>query len=246
MTSGRSSPVVVPSLGDLERLREIGRTVGYRGIHIYLRYRAVLRLLEGMRFARALSIGCGFGIFDRLLPPDLDYEGMDLGDDEIAFAREWASRERPTFRYTLGRFADRPPEPEAFDLILMSEVLEHMPEPEVRETLAKAAASLAPGGALLITVPNRLHLRNRVRRLLGKPAVWMDPTHLREYDLDEAKHLIDGLPLALRRFEPAILYFPKEPLVARLIPPASPIRERLIARVPRIASHFAMLAEKRP
>ena len=241
-----SSPVVVPSVAELEKLRETGQAVGYRGIHIYLRYRAVLRMIEGMRFERALSIGCGFGIFDRLLPPDLDYEGMDLGEDEIAFAREWSARERPTFRYTLGRFTDRPPEPGAFDLILMSEVLEHMPEPEVRATLEKAAESLAAGGVLLITVPNHLHLRNRVRRLLHRPTVWMDETHLREYELDEAKRLLDGLPLSLRRFEPAILYFPKEPLVARLIPPASPIRDRVIARVPQIASHFAMLAEKQP
>ena len=240
-----SSPVVVPSLDDLERIRAIGQTVGYRGVYIYLRYRAVLRLLEGRRFERALSIGCGFGIFDRLLPADLDYEGMDLDDVEIAFARGWAASERPTFRYTRGRFTDRPSEPGAFDLILMSEVLEHMPELEVRETLAKAAESLAPHGVLLITVPNHLHLRNRVRRWLGQPTVWMDPTHLREYEIDEAKHLIDGLPLALRRFEPAVLYFPKEPLVARLIPPASPIRERVIARIPQIASHFAILAEKR-
>ena len=240
-----SSPVVVPTVEALHRLRAVGRTVGYNGIHIYLRYRAILKLIEGRRFRRVLSVGCGFGIFDRLLPPDLEYEGLDLGEAEIDFARAWADAERPSYRYARERFLERDYDRGAFDLIILSEVLEHMPEEEVRATLQRAVDLLEPGGHLLVTVPNRLHLRNRVRRLLGQPLVWMDPTHLREYRLVEARQMLGGLPVLLRRFEAAVLYFPYEARVARALPAESPVREWITARVPSIASHFLMLAEKR-
>lgn len=244
MVPTRSSRVRVPTFDELARLREVGRTVGYNGIYIYLRYRALLALLEGEQLGPTLAVGCGFGILDRLLPSDLDYTGIDLAENEIAFASKWAATERPSFHYKRGVFTDFDFPMGSFDLVLLSEVLEHVPEPDVHSMLDRALALLAPGGRLLVTVPNHWTVRNRARRLFGKPTVWMDRSHLREYDLASARSLFDGLPVTLRRFDAAVLYFPKEQWAARVLAPEGTARRVIASRFPFLASHFLLLGVK--
>ena len=239
-----SAPITVPTFDELVELRETGRTVGYNGIYIYLRYKAILEVLRGRIVKRVLNIGCGFGIFDRLLPEGVELQGLDLGAAEIEFASEYAKRERPEFRYRRVRLEDAGIEPGSFDLVILSEVLEHMPESEVARTIDHALAALRPRGLLLVTLPSRDTLRNRARRLVRKEPVLMDQTHLREYSLKEARALLKPWELEELRFEPAVLYFPKEQRVAKLLPPESPIRETLLHRFPGIASHFIMLYRK--
>lgn len=234
----------VPSFDELVQLRETGRTVGYNGIYIYLRYKAILSVLQGHRVERVLNIGCGFGIFDRLLPSHVELVGLDLGEAEIEFASAYAQSERPQFSYRRVRLEDAQLEPESFDLAILSEVLEHMPEPEVAATVDQALGTLRPGGLLLVTIPCRNHLRNRARRLVGKEPVLMDHTHLREYSLAEARALLKPWNLQQLAFEPAVLYFPKEKHVAKVLPPESELREKILRRVPGIASHFIMLHRK--
>jgi 2-polyprenyl-3-methyl-5-hydroxy-6-metoxy-1,4-benzoquinol methylase len=241
----RSSPVRLPTYDELVRLRETGRTVGYNGIYIYLRYQAILRLLEGLPLGPTLAVGCGYGIFDRLLPADLDYTGIDLAEAEIAFASAWARAERPSFRYLRGALESFDFRGGTFDLVILSEVLEHVPAPEVHGLLQRAVDLLAPGGKLLVTVPNHWTLRNRARRLLRRPTVLMDRTHLREFDLVGARHLLDDVPVTVRRFDAAVLYFPKERLVAKILAPGGAIRREVARRFPALASHFLLLAEKR-
>jgi SAM-dependent methyltransferase len=238
-----SSAVEVPPTAELWRLREEGRTIGYRGAHIYLRYLAILEVLAGMRFRRALGVGTGYGIFDRLLPADLDYTGVDVDAAAVAYAARWAAQAGRRFSYRALPLAACGFPTGQFDLVILSEVIEHVPEPEVMPLLAEVQRVLSPGGHLLLTVPNRLHLRNRARRCLGLPLVWMDPTHLREYTLSEAEALVRELPLRLRELRPAVLYFPGEPWVGRVVRPESRLRRLAIRRLPRIASHFIFLLQ---
>jgi len=240
----KSSPVRIPELTELLRLREVGRTVGYNGIYIYLRYRAILRLLAGERLGPTLAIGCGYGIFDRLLPDDLELTGIDLADREIEFAQAWAKTQRPSYRYWRGSLEDFHFEAQSFDLILLSEVLEHVTEAEAAKLLATALSLLQPGGRLLVTVPNHWTLRNRARRCFGQATVLMDRTHLREYDLESAGHIFDGLAVRRQRFEAAVVYFPYETWVARLLPPESSWREWIAQVAPSVASHFLLLGIK--
>src|SRR6185295_16885895 len=109
-----------------------------------------------------------------------------------------------------------------------SEVAEHVPEAELPPLFAEIDRILSPGGHLLLSVPNHLHLRNRARRLFGLPTVFMDRTHLREYTLAEARTLVATLGYRLRKLEPAVLYLPLESWAAHLISPASSLRRRAI------------------
>ena len=55
----------------------------------------------------------------------------------------------------------------AFDLIVLAEVVEHLPVPPYL-ILAKVRTWLRPGGLLLLTTPNLFRLRNLARMALGR------------------------------------------------------------------------------
>jgi SAM-dependent methyltransferase len=234
----------VPTIPELHALRAEGREVGYRGIYIYLRYRAVIAALLDAGIARpgrVLVVGSGYGIFERLLPPDVELTGIDVAADEVAFAAAWAARHRPGWRYRAQPLADCAFPARHFDLVILSEVIEHIPEPDLPALHAEIRRILAPGGHLLLSVPNRLTLRNRARRLVGRPLVLMDRTHLREYSLAEARAAAAATGLREEAFRAAVLYFPYEPRVARVLAPESALRERLARAAPALASHFVFV-----
>jgi 2-polyprenyl-3-methyl-5-hydroxy-6-metoxy-1,4-benzoquinol methylase len=52
--------------------------------------------------------------------------------------------------------------PEAFDAVLMTEIIEHVAHPD--DFLAKTAALVKPGGVIVMTTPNGAYFRNRLPR----------------------------------------------------------------------------------
>lgn len=238
----------VPTLDELRALREQGAKVGYRGIYIYLRYRALLAALveANVRPQRLLIVGAGYGIFERLLPPDVELTGIDVAAHEVEFAAAWAARHRPGWRYLSQPLAACAFPDGAFDLVVLSEVIEHIPEPELPALYLEVRRVLSRGGKLLLSVPNRLTLRNRARRLAGMSLVVMDRSHLREYSLAEARAAALATGLAPRDFRATVLYFPWETRVARVFPPESRWRERIARAAPQVASHFVFLLEAEP
>lgn len=103
-----------------------------------------------------LDIGCSEGIAAILLVR-LGYavRGVDLHPDVIGYATELADemlkdrQERPTFE--VADVLDWE-EPQAqYDTVFLGEVVEHVFEPE--RMIALAAASLRPGGSLVLTTP---------------------------------------------------------------------------------------------
>ncbi|HVU64025.1 MAG TPA: class I SAM-dependent methyltransferase, partial [Phycisphaerales bacterium] len=104
---------------------------------------------------RALDIGCGAGgILARLSKPpfNLDAVGIDMSP----IARDYCARRG--LRALDGSLPGNLPfkEPASFDVIVMSEVIEHVKED--RESVAAAAALLRPGGLLVCTVPAHMWL----------------------------------------------------------------------------------------
>jgi SAM-dependent methyltransferase len=97
---------------------------------------------------RALDVGCGDGRFlCAMAERGWDVEGLETDPVAAALAR----------KRTGGTVHEAPLEALAlpenhFGLVSLLHVLEHVPEP--RETLAAARRALAPGGTLLIAVPN--------------------------------------------------------------------------------------------
>lgn len=236
----------IPTFQQLCALQETGKQVGYRGIYIYLRYQAILTAMQNVRMSKVLSIGCGYGIFDRLLPETLDFTGVDTGESQIAFAQQWATEHRPSFHYQWGDFRSQGFARNSFDTIFLSEVIEHVPESELPGFFDTIHDLLQENGVLLLSVPNKWTLRNRVRHMFGRPLVIMDKTHLREYSLTEIRSFVRPLPFRIEKFSTAVLYFPCEFLIRKFLSPQNPLRRGVIALCPALASHFIFVLKKSP
>lgn len=61
-----------------------------------------------------------------------------------------------------------PPPGPRYDLVILAEVIEHVPRPPHR-VFEELAATLRPGGRLLVTTPNLYRLRNLLRLATGQP-----------------------------------------------------------------------------
>jgi SAM-dependent methyltransferase len=121
-----------------------------------------LRLAPG---ARVLDLGCGEGrhVHGLHMRGDVDVVGLDLDTASILKAREglaWLEREglaaggsaRPLTGFLAGDATRLPFAEDAFDAVICSEVLEHLPD--YHAALAEMRRVLKPSGRLCITVPH--------------------------------------------------------------------------------------------
>ena len=102
---------------------------------------------------RVIDVGCGTGHLLRFLVDRLSIRpevvaGVDQSSAGIARARELL----PTATWLVGDLYSLPPALDRFDLVLCTEVLEHLDEPaRAAETLRRLCG---PGGRVAITVPD--------------------------------------------------------------------------------------------
>lgn len=125
------------------------------------------------RGARVLDVGCGDGrLLGELASLGVRPLGVDLSEEAVAQARR---RGVDAVRADVDGGA-LPIEDHAFDLVLCLDVLEHLFAPDVlRDELRRA---VAPGGRVVVAVPNGLNLFNRVAFLSGRHLDVMDKAHL--------------------------------------------------------------------
>ncbi len=122
----------------------------YTPVRMQFIRRALGRPLGGLR---VLDIGCGGGLLsEALAKAGAIVTGCDTTAESIAAAKEHAKRHKLPIRYLTAEVAQLPPR-ETFDLVIASEVLEHVSDD--RAFLADAAARVKPGGILVITTLNR-------------------------------------------------------------------------------------------
>ena len=88
-----------------------------------------------------------------------------------------------------------------FDQIMLADVLEHIAHPE--PVLARLLELLAPGGSIIISLPNIAYLRARIRLLAGvwryEPTGIFDRTHLRFFTRATALDMVRGAGLEVVR-----------------------------------------------
>jgi SAM-dependent methyltransferase len=139
--------------------------------------------MNAARRPRLLEVGCGGGLFLRVAS-DLGWEpyATEISSSCIALLEPWLG----TRLYT-GEFPDAPFEPGSFDLIVMAEVIEHLPAPAAY--LRAAHRLLVPGGALFLTTPN---YHGASYRLWGDGWRVVADEHLNYFDRQSVKRLVES------------------------------------------------------
>ena len=115
------------------------------------RWHAIRQFLRkrGLANARILDIGCGSGWLSCALSAYGPVTAIDLSEEAIAQAR----RKYPHVRFQAGNFFDAELSG-PFDLIVCSEVIEHLSHEDQRRFLQLIADQLAPEGQIILTTPN--------------------------------------------------------------------------------------------
>ncbi len=135
-----------------------------RNWHLQSRISLVLETID--RFApprsRVLDIGCGTGfLLEHMARREFSGVGVDLSPEsvEVAQARLVELNAADRLRAEVGSAYEPPDGP--FDLITVTDVLEHLEDP--RRCLTAARERLAPGGLVVVSTPNRRSLHGARR-----------------------------------------------------------------------------------
>ncbi|MEW5736087.1 MAG: class I SAM-dependent methyltransferase [Thermodesulfobacteriota bacterium] len=129
--------------------------------------------------ASVLDLGCGDGTMLSLLPGGLRKTGCD---PSFSALKKVAGAARVQAAADGLPFADR-----SFDLVMLSEVLEHIPEEEYRQSLAEIMR--VADRFILISVPFREDLNRKMARCPGCGMVFHLDLHRRSYGPDELSGL---------------------------------------------------------
>lgn len=188
----------LPGLADIDRGRLLSA-------HIIER---VVRL-RGSARGRWLDVGFGNGT---LVTTAVEYgfDGVGLDVREAAVAQLRADGYE-AHRATLETFESK----DAFDVVSMCDVLEHMPFPKV--ALHRAKALLAPGGTLLVTAPNRDCHQWKALDRAGKNPYWSELEHLHNFGRTRLETLLVELGFAPAAYSVSERYLAGMEVYAKLI-----------------------------
>lgn len=161
----------------------------------------LLDTLESWRGqSRLLEVGCAAGLLlKRARERGWQVTGVELSGDAVANARALG------LDVHQGTLEDAALSADAFDVVYMGDVLEHVPD--CRATLAQVARLLAPGGRAVIRGPITTH--SLARRLglalygaLGRDIVLREPPyHLWEFRPDSLERLARAVGLQVVAIE---------------------------------------------
>lgn len=157
------------------------------------RIEALARLLAPRAGERLMDLGCGSGwLAARCCRTGAEVHAVDVAPRGVAAVRR---RFPEVSRFHVADVYRLPFRPSSFDALVLSEVLEHLAEPD--RALAEIRRVLRPGGRLLVCVPYRerilQHLCIHCNRLTPANA------HLHAFDEADLTAALGAAGLRLRR-----------------------------------------------
>jgi 2-polyprenyl-3-methyl-5-hydroxy-6-metoxy-1,4-benzoquinol methylase len=154
---------------------------------------------------RVLELGCSTGYMSKYMAQkqNCSVVGIELDAAAAKHAAKFCREVHVRNLNDADRFAGLGPQ--AFDVVLMGDVLEHLADP--RGVLVQIRELLARNARIVVCLPNVLHWLTRIRMLLGRfdyeVAGTLDHTHLRFFTVKTSRELIEGAGYRVTRFHPA-------------------------------------------
>lgn len=152
---------------------------------------------------RVLDLGCGPGIVaGALSAAGRSVVGVDADAD--ALERAAARGVQTTFVADLDddAWVDEVEPHGPFDVVILADVLEHLLEPGATLERVRGERILAPGGRVVVSIPNVAHEAVVANLLLGRfpytPTGLLDRTHIRFFTRDSFRDLVQRHRFAVR------------------------------------------------
>jgi SAM-dependent methyltransferase len=170
--------------GDFQKYAERGAyhwryaRPGITGMYAVMRaqYDRILRLGTVWSNQSVLDLGCGDGVLSWLLQAQgAEVVGLDLSQLGVILAVQEFRKRRTRGSFVVGRDKSLPFSSCTFGVVVMSEVVEHVPRPE--DTLAEVVRVLRRDGELVLSTPCRLSDE-------------LATGHIREYSPDQLESLL--------------------------------------------------------
>lgn len=155
--------------------------------------REALALLAPRAGQRVMDLGCGRGELCMAAAQTGAFVlGLDFSVDALRMARETAQRHQVTVHLVRARAEALPLREGTFDAVLATDIVEHLPEPDLLRSVAEVRRSLKTGGRFIVhTAPTRAflavgqHLKRALQWVLRRPVA---PLLTYESELREAGH----------------------------------------------------------
>lgn len=188
--------------------------------------------------ARVLDVGCAEGHVEAVLPPDLDMVVLDLAVGRVATALVRI----PALRGVAGDGAVLPFRDGAFDLVICSTTLDHLPDPFAG--MRELARVVRPAGHVLVALDNRFKLfKRRIR--VNEPTI--DPNaHFNRLDYWKFRRLIRGTRLVPIHVAAFGFPFRTYERWVRRWPALKPWLDQVGARWPALSYEYHALLRKGP
>jgi HAD superfamily hydrolase (TIGR01549 family) len=199
----------------------------YKRFFYGTRASGVLRALDARPGESVLDIGCGSGFYTReLVRIGARVTATEYAPGPLAQARRNVGDLGGAVEFRLEDAQALSLSDESFDKVLLSEVIEHLREPE--RAIAEAARVLRPGGVLAVSTPSRFSPLNLAYGLKRRVRRYSFNEHLHEFTPRSFRRLV-AEHLEIERFEFAnfALPYPADELYLRLGSPALGVLERV-------------------
>ena len=161
--------------------------------------RAVLRTVTPLPVETVVELGCGPNpvVPFRLAELGRRVTVLEISQDFCDTARLNATRRGVSVEVFCAPAHAAPLADGTFDLAILTEVLEHVPDELERETIEEVRRLLRPGGYFFISVPNEFGLLARYQR--WRSGVQENPEHLRAYTHAHLGRLLESVGFAVER-----------------------------------------------